>query len=166
LLKWSSWALLQALPSITYFEDRNETSSSVKFGLEWQVIPLAYSFHTNKYISNFSAFYINPVKRFTGSAELFFEPAYVTGSFKYADMKKFSYKTGARVVIPAAQRGEYLAFSFGAGYYSQRTLNNILVDGLTYEAAVYSFFGMLGLKFNYNQKGISRYNISLYLKYY
>ncbi len=76
------------------------------------------------------------------------------------------FKTGGRIIIPAAQRGEYLAFSIGAGYFNQKTNDNIINDGITYEAGVYSFFGMLGLKFNYNQKGISRYNFGLYLKYY
>ena len=76
------------------------------------------------------------------------------------------FKTGGRFVIPVAQRGEYLAISLGGGYFNQKTKDNKIVDGVTCEAAVYSFFGMLGLKFNYNQKGNSRYSIGLYLKYY
>jgi hypothetical protein len=166
LLKWSTWAILQAVPSVTYFEDRNETDSKLKFGLEWQVIPFSYGFNTNKYVSPVSFFYINPVKRFAGSFELFFEPEYIPGDFKYAKLKKFMFKTGGRFVIPAAQKGEYLAFSFGAGYYNQKTKNNLINDGLSYEAGVYSFFGMLGVKFSYNQNAPSRYNIGLYIKYY
>ena len=93
LLKWSSWVLLQAVPSITYFEDRNQNSSSVKFGLEWQVIPFSYAFNTNKYVSKTSFFYVNPTKRFAGSVEAFFEPDYITGNFKYSNLKKFMFKT-------------------------------------------------------------------------
>lgn len=165
-IKWGSWALLQALPSPTFFEDRNESGSRLKFGFEWQVIPFSYSFNTNKYVSNFNFFHIKPSKRFSGSAEIFFEPSVILGNYKYADLKKFMYKTGARIVLPVAQRGEYFAFSLGAGYYSQKKNSGELVNGVTYEAAVYTLFGMAGLKFNYNQNAVSRYSIGLYIKYY
>ncbi len=166
LIKWGSWALLQAIPSPTYFEDRNQTSSRLKFGLEWQVIPFSYSFNANKYVSPVNFFFMKPSKRFSGSAEIFFEPAITLGDFKYADLNKFTYKTGARIVLPVAHRGEYMAISFGAGYYSQKTGAGKLIDGVTYEAAVYSLFGMLGLKFNYNQNAVSRFSFGLYVKYY
>ncbi len=165
LVKWGSWALLQAIPSPGFYEDRNDNTRGIKFGVEWQVIPFSYSFNTNKYVSSLNFFHIKPNKRFSGSAELFFEPALIPGGFRKNDLKKFMYKTGARIVIPVFQRGEYLSFSLGAGYYSQKTANKIY-DGVTYEAGVYSFFGMMGLKFNYNQNALSRYNISLYIKYY
>jgi len=166
LLKWSSWALIQAIPSPTFFEDRNETNSALKFGLEWQVIPVSYSFSHNKYVSPLSFFHIKPVKRFSGSAEVFYEPSLITGNYKYSMLKKFSSKLGARFIIPVAQRGEYLALSFGAGYYQQNRITGEKIEGVTYEAGVYSVFGMLGLKFNYNQNADSRYNIGLYIKYY
>lgn len=165
LIKWGSWALLQAIPSPTFYEDRNENSSSLKFGLEWQVIPVSYSFNANKYVSNFNFFHIKPNKRFSGSAETFFEPSYIPGGFKNNTLKKFTYKTGIRIVLPVFHRGEYLSFSLGAGYYWQKTITQIY-DGITYEAGIYSFFGMMGLKFNYNQNAPSRYNIGLYIKYY
>jgi hypothetical protein len=164
--KWTSWTLLQAVPSITYYEDRDNSSSKLKFGLEWQVIPLSYSFNSNKYVSPFSTFFIRPSKRFSGSAELFFQPEFIPGSFKYADLKKFMFKSGARIIFPAAHSGEYLAFSIGGGYYRQTSNSGIVTDGIAYEAAVYSFYGMIGLKFNYNQNAVSRYNFGLYFKYY
>jgi hypothetical protein len=166
VIKWGSWLLLQTVPSPTFFEDRDDKNSKLKFGLEWQVIPVSYSFNTNKYLSRFNILFINPVKRFTGSVETFFEPALITGDFKYAELKKFMFKTGARVVFPLAQKGEYLAFSLGAGYYRQNSIYDKKIDGVTYEAGIYSFFGMLGLKFNYNQNARSRYNIGVYFKYY
>lgn len=165
-IKWGSWLLMQAIPSPVFFDDRNGTESGIKFGLEWQVIPFSYSFNSNKYVSKVNFFHIKPSKRFSGSAEIFFEPAFITGNFKYADLRKFMYKAGARIVLPVFQRGEYMAFSVGAGYYSQKTNSGNSVDGITYEAAVYSVFGMLGVKFNYNQNAVSRYNLGLYLKYY
>lgn len=166
VLKWSTWALTQAIPTITLFEDRNESSSRLKFGLEWQVIPFSYSFNANKYVSNFNFFFIRPSKRFSGSVETFFEPEYITGNFKYADLKKFMFKTGGRIVLPLMQRGEYFAFSLGAGYYNQKTNDNRVIDGITYEAGIYTMFGMLGLKANYNQNAVSRFNVGLYLKYF
>ncbi len=164
-IKWGSWALLQGVPSPSFFEDRNDNSTKVRFGMEWQVIPVSYSFNANKYVSNLNFFHIKPNKRFSGSVESFFEPVYIPGGFKNNDLKKFMYKTGVRIVIPVFHRGEYLSFSLGAGYYSQKTPNR-LYDGITYEAGIYSFFGMMGLKFNYNQKALSRYNLNLYIKYY
>lgn len=165
MIKWTSWALLQAIPSPGFYEDRNENESGLKFGLEWQVIPISYSFNANKYVSDFSFLHIKPNKRFSGSAEVFFEPAIVPGGFKRSDLNKFSYKIGVRTVIPVFHRGEYLSFSLGAGYYRQSSPADKF-DGITYEGGVYSFFGMMGLKFNYNQNAVSRYNISLYIKYY
>jgi hypothetical protein len=158
--------LLQAIPSPSFFEDRNNTGTRLKFGFEWQVIPLSYSFGANEYVSPISSFFIRPVKRFSGSAETFFEPSLTIGDYKFADLKKFSYKTGVRLVLPVAQKGEYFALSLGAGYYSQKRKNGELTDGMTYQAGIYTMFGMVGLKFNYNQNADSRYNITLYIKYY
>ncbi len=166
LLKWTSWALLQTIPSPVLAEDKNGTHSSLKFGLEWQMIPLSYSFGASELVSPLSSFFIRPVKRFSGSAETFFEPSITIGDYKYAELKKFSYKTGVRLVLPLAQKGEYLAFSLGTGYYSQKRITGELIDGVTYEAGLYTMFGMLGLKFNYNQNADSRYNITFYIKYY
>ena len=165
LIKWTSWILLQAIPSPGFYEDRNEKEVGLKFGLEWQVIPVSYSFNANKYVSDFSFLHIKPNKRFSGSAEVFFEPSIIPGGFKRSDLKKFTYKAGLRTVIPVFHRGEYLSFSLGAGYYRQNSPDK-KYEGVTYEAGVYSFFGMLGLKFNYNQNAQSRYNIGLYIKYY
>jgi hypothetical protein len=164
--KWTSWALLQGVPSVTYFEDRNNTDSRLKFGLEWQVVPASYSFNTNSYLSKFNFFFIDPVKRFSGSVELFFQPEFIPGGFKYSDLNKFMFKTGARVVFPLWQKGEYLSFSLGSGYCYQKRISGEARGGATYEASIYSFFGMLGLKFNYNQNAQSRYNIGIYFKYY
>lgn len=166
LLKWTTWTLMQAVPSVTYYEDRDESNSKLKFGLQWQVIPLSYSFNTNKYVSPVSSFFIRPSKRFSGSAEIFFQPEFIPGNFKYSDLKKFMFKTGVRAIIPVFHRGEYLSFSLGAGYYQQKNNNDKIIDGITYETTVYSFFGMLGLKLNYNNKAVSRYSFGLYFKYY
>jgi hypothetical protein len=157
---------MQAIPSPNYYQDTDGKNFAMKFGLEWQVIPLSYSFHANKYVSKIQSFYINPVKRFSGSVELFFQPVYITGNYKYSDLQKFSFKTGLRTVIPIAQRGEYLAFSLGGGIYYQKHNSGETKIGPSLETAVYSFFGFLGVKFNYNFNAPSKYNIGLYFKYY
>lgn len=158
--------MLQGIPSVTYYDDRNNENSRLKFGLQWQVIPVSYAFNSNKYVSKFNFFYINPVKRFSGSMELYFQPELVPGGFKYADLNKFMFNTGARAVLPLWQEGEYLSFSLGAGYSYQKSSAGDLKGGPTYEGAVYFFFGMLGVRFNYNQNSASRYNFGIYFKYY
>lgn len=165
-VKWITWAVLQAVPSPSYYEDRNEFSSSIKFGLSWNIIPLSYSFGTNTYLSRLSFFHIKPQKRFSGSAEIFFEPNYITGSFKHSDLNKFQWKTGGRIILPVAHKGEYLSFSFGTGYYNQKSSQLRNYKGIFLEGSVYTFFSMLGLKFSYHHKAQSRYQLGLYFKYY
>lgn len=164
--KWTSWTLLQGIPSVTIYDDRNDENSRLKLGLQWQVIPVSYSFNANKYVSPLNFFYINPVKRFSGSVELYFQPELVPGGFKYAKLHKFMFNTGARAVFPLWQEGEYLSFSLGAGYSYQKSAAGELKGGPAYEVAVYFFFGMLGVRFNYNQNSPSRYNFGIYFKYY
>ena len=76
------------------------------------------------------------------------------------------FNTGARAIIPVFHSGEYLSFSLGTGYYQQKNNMDKIIDGITYEAAVYSFFGMLGLKFNYNINAPSKYSFGVYIKYF
>lgn len=166
IVKWTTWALLQALPSPVFFQDNGNGNHGTEFGFEWQVTPLSFTFKPNKYLSHFSVLHIKPVKRFSGSAELFFTPQLATGNFDNTKIQRYMYNTGARIVFPFAQGGEYLSFSLGAGYYSQKNEFNSKVDGIMYEAGLYSAFGMLGLKFVYKENAISKYNIGIYLKYY
>lgn len=165
-LKYTSWAVMQAIPSPVFFEDNGSSGKGSEFGFEWQVTPVSFTFKPNKYLSHLSFLMIKPVKKFSGSAELFFTPQFVTGGFDHSKAQRYMYNTGARVYFPLAQGGEYLSFSLGAGYYSQKNEFNSKVDGIMYEAGLYSFFGMFGIKFAYKQNAISKYNIGLYIKYY
>jgi hypothetical protein len=165
-IKYTSWTVLQLIPSPIFFEDNGSGKHGTEFGFEWQVTPLSYTFKPNKYLNHLSALIINPVKKFTGSAELFFTPQYALSSFDFSKMQRYMYNTGARVYFPLAQGGEYLSFSLGAGYYSQKNDYNSKVDGIMYEAGIYSVFGMFGLKFAYKQNALSKYNLGFYLKYY
>jgi hypothetical protein len=163
--KWTTWTIFQTIPSITYFEDRNETTSAFKFGLEWQLIPFSYAFNSNKYVSPFQSFYINPVKRFSGSFELYFQPVYIPGNFENTDLGKFMFKTGGRLILPVAHSGEYLSFSVGGGLYHYKSADDVL-NKPTLEAAAYTFYGILGVKYNYNFNSVSRHTFGLYFKYY
>ncbi len=166
VLKWSTWAILQALPSVTFYQDNNNSHTGLRTGFQWQVVPLSYTYNTNKYLSHFNFFYLQPVKRFTGSAELYFQPEYIFGGFKNALIKRFMFKSGVRSIFPVAQKGEYLAFSIGAGLSYQRMSTDEIKKTPTIEAGIYSFFGMLGLKFNYNLRAPSKYCFGLYIKYF
>lgn len=166
LLKYSSWAVMQLLPSPIFFEDNGNGEVGREFGFEWQVTPLSFTFKPNKYLNNFSVLMIKPVKKFTGSAELFFTPQFALSSFDNSRVQRYMYNAGARVYFPLAQGGEYLSFSLGAGYYSQKNELNSKVDGVMYEAGLYSVFGMFGLKFAYKQNAVSKYNVGFYIKYY
>lgn len=165
-IKYTSWAVMQMLPSPVLFEDVGNGNKGTEFGFEWQVTPLSYTFKPNKYLNHFSALLIKPVKKFTGSAEIFFTPQFALSSFDYSKMQRYTYNAGARAYFPLIQGGEYLSFSLGAGYYSQKNEYNSKVDGVMYEAGIYSVFGMFGLKFAYKQNAISKYNLGFYIKYY
>ena len=165
-IKYPSWALMQLIPSPVFFEDNGNGRHGTEFGFEWQVTPLSYTFKPNKYLGHFSVLMVKPVKKFSGSAEIFFTPQFVTGGFDNTKAKRYMYNTGARVYFPLAQGGEYLSFSLGAGYYSQKNEFNSKVEGIMYEAGLYSVFGMFGLKFAYKQNALSKYNIGFYIKYY
>jgi hypothetical protein len=166
LLKWTTWTIFQALPSPVFFEDNGKGNHGTEFGFEWQVTPLSYTFKPNKYLNHFSALLIKPVKKFTGSAEIFFTPQFALSSFDYSGAQRYMYNAGGRAYFPLVQGGEYLSFSLGAGYYSQKNEFNSKVSGVMYEAGIYSVFGMFGLKFTYKQNAISKYNVGFYLKYY
>ena len=165
-LKWASWTILQSLPSLTFYEDRLGSNSTLRTGLQWQVIPISYTFKPNKYLSNLNFFYIKPVKRFSGCAELYYEPEYIFGGFKYAPIKSFMFKSGCRAVFPLTEKGEYLSFSIGAGINYEKHLSGDTKYSASYELALYSFFGMLGAKFNYNPNSLSKYSFGMYIKYY
>ena len=157
---------MQAIPSPVYFEDSDSKHSLFKFGLQWNITPLSYSFGSNKMVSPLSFFFIRPVKRFSGSIELFFQPSLITGSYKYAQLKKFLFNSGARFILPVAQRGEYLALGLGMGYYNEKSVSSNIYEGMSYEASILSFYGMLGLKFMYKQNAPAKIEFGIYFKYY
>ncbi len=164
--KYLTWAAMQLIPSPTFFQDQSDQDARVIFGLRWQVTPVNISFKTNKYVSPVQFFMINPVRRFTGSVELFVQPEWTVTSFKYSNLGRFGISTGSRMLFPIHAEGENLAGSIG-GKFNYR--DDLTGDKDTYfgvEAGLYFFYGLMGLQFHYNIDAKTNYNIGLFIKYF
>lgn len=163
-LRLWTWLITQTLPNPVLMHDANETEGRLIITLRWQIIPLNISFRANKYVSPAQFFYINPVKKFTGSIELFVQPELSLASFQYGKMSRFGLATGSRLTIPIKEQGEHMAISIG-GKYTFRKDEIGENDGYWgIEAGTYLFFDMVGMQFNYNFDKRTRYNIGLYIK--
>lgn len=166
IVKWSTWALIQSVPSPVFFQDKNNYGSSHNFGFRWQITPLNVSFNMNKLVSPVSVLKVNPLKRHIGSVEILLEPQWTMEDFSYSDLKRFSLGTGMRIYFPLKEYGEYLSSSVAIKYNFQKNNTGSEDNCPGIEAGLYSFFGIVGLRFNYNFNSSSAYNISLNLKYY
>jgi len=161
-----TWLGSQLIPSPVFFHDGNANDGRIISGLQWNVIPLNFSFNANEYVSPAQFFYINPVRRFTGSIELFAQPQISLASFKYGEMDRFGIATGSRIMIPLKEQGEHLSMSIGGKYTFRK---DRLADNNGYwgvEGGIYALFGMVGLQANYNFDNRSRYEIAFYLKFF
>ncbi len=164
--KYLTWSLLQLIPSPTLVSDANKENARVQFGLKWQIIPVNFSFRANKLVSPVQFFMINPVRRVTGSAELFVQPEVVTSGFKYSGFNNFALSTGGRLIIPIQELGENISASVGANYTFRK---NDLTGENGYsgiEAGVYFFGGMIGVQFAKNFQENNKFSVSIYLKYF
>jgi hypothetical protein len=164
--KYESWVLLQLVPSPTMYQDANNDNARILFGFKWQITPLNISFNPNKYVSPFQFFMINPVRRFTGSAEIFIQPELALASFKYSDLSIFGVSTGPRIIIPLSEKGENLSFSIAGKFTYRKNFD----DGKDYypgvEAGLYIFGGFLGLQYTQNFNTKTNYNFNIYIKYF
>lgn len=163
---YRSWAIFQIVPSPVIFQDADEHNSKVQFGLRWQVIPLNISFRSNKYTTLVQFFKINPVRRFTGSMDLFLQPEWTLSGFKYSGLARFGIAAGSRIIFPIKGDGEKISVSIGGKYTHREDMiyNNNGYFGL--EAGIYAIFGFVGLQFNYNFDKRTRYNVAFYFKYF
>jgi hypothetical protein len=136
----SLWISSQFIPSPQFNFLKND---GLKFGLRWQVTPLLYSFGINRKLNPWRYFVVEPMVRQNGSIELFFSPEWLnmTGKFK----TNWLFRGGIRAYFPLYRRGEYLSGSLSASYY------NFNGDqGISYEAGIYLFFGILGFQATYS----------------
>ena len=153
----SLWISSQFIPSpelISVKDDR------LRFGLRWQVTPLLYSFGINRKLNPWRYFVVEPLVRQNGSIELFFTPEWlnVTNKFK----TNWLFRGGIRAYFPLYRRGEYLSGSLAASYY------NFNEDqGISYEAGIYLFFGILGFQVTYSpEMKTSPWIFTLRLRYF
>lgn len=130
-----AWLVPQLVPSPEWWI----TSRGVRFGVRWQITPLLYSFGLNRRLSRLRGLVVEPLARHAGSIELFASPEYITRSPSFAE--NWAMRGGVRAYYPLVQRGEYLSCSLGGSMlYAQDHL------GASYEAGLYSFFGVLGVQ--------------------
>lgn len=165
-VKWLTWTLLQAVPSPSFFDDRNDEDARLRFGFRWDVTPLNYSFNANKLVSPVQMFFVNPVRRYGGSVELFVQPEWMTGNYHYSDLSRFHFNTGVRGFLPLAERGERLALSAGGLYKIRETKSGNNNDTYGIELGLYTFFGLAGIKFDYYLKGQNKFDFSISIKYF
>jgi hypothetical protein len=166
LVEYGTWTLIQAVPSPVFFQDRNEDNARISFGLIWNIVPVNYSFGINKTVSPISILKVNPLRRFSGSAELNIQPEWTMSSYKYSDLSRFGLTSIFRIYIPVVEYGEYLCNSIGLKYTITKNKQGQSKNYFGVEFGTYTFFGMLGFKFTYNFDEVSRYNFGLNLKYY
>ena len=166
IIKWTTWTILQTIPSPSFFQDRNEKNSRLQFGFSWNVTPINYSLSANKFVSPVSFLIVNPIRRFGGSAEIFLQPEWTTSSYRYNGLNRFAISAGTRFYIPAIEYGEYLAFSAGGKYTKRENIMGDKKDSFGIEIGLYTLFGILGTQFDYNFTNDTRYNLKITLRYY
>jgi len=165
-LEWTSWSVFQSVPSPVFFQDKYTGSSQMLFGFRWQVTPFSYCLNANKLITPVSILKVNPLRRHSGSLELLAEPEWAMSEYKYSDLKRFSLATGLRGYIPLKEYGEYLSASLAVKYNFHKNKAGTESNYFGLETGIYSFFGILGFRFNYNISSESKYNLSVNLKYF
>jgi hypothetical protein len=163
---YQSWALFQIVPSPVIFQDADKHNAKVQIGLRWQIIPLNISFRSNKYTTPLQFFKINPVRRFTGSMDIFVQPEWTVTGYKYAKLARFGISAGSRLILPIKGDGEKISFSVGGKYTHRKSLEGGNNGFWGIEGGVYFLFGFVGLQFNYNFDERQRYSAGFYFKYF
>ena len=164
--KYLTWTILQAVPSPVLIQDSDNKNARVQFGLRWQVIPINISFRSNQYTSPAQFFMINPVRKFTGSIELFLQPEWATAAFSYSNLSRFGISAGSRITFPLVNAGELFSGSIGAKYNYRKDLVGDKNGFYGIEAGFYGIYGILGIQFSYNFDHRSKYNVGFYFKYF
>jgi len=127
------WAATQFAPSPQWSIPESGSST---FGFRWQLTPLLYSWGMNRRVSPWRSFVVEPLTRNNGSAELFLSPEYLPlpGS-----ETQWLWRGGIRATFPLVEYGDYLSGSLATSYYRFGS-----ESGVSYEAGLYMFFGILG----------------------
>ncbi len=150
------WGVAQLIPSPEWITLNNE----LKFGMRWQLTPVLYSFGMNRKLSPWRYFITDPFARQSGSVELFFTPEYLNISNNYKD--RWLFRSGVRCYFPIWQKGEYSSLSFAMSYFN---FNGI--TGISYEAGIYLFAGVIGFQTTYAPSFInSEWIFTIRLRYF
>jgi hypothetical protein len=96
----------------------------------------------NKKLSPWRWFIVEPYVRQSGSIELFCSPEYL--NLRDVGYSSWLLRSGLRGYIPLWQHGEYLSTSGAASYAAAGPLH-----GVSYEAGIYAFAGIVGLQATY-----------------
>lgn len=147
------------------YHNKKSGNNDINFGFRWQIIPLNYSFSANKYVSKFQAFFIKPVRRFAGSAEIFIQPEIALRDFNNGNNNNFWISGGARIILPVTDYGEALSASVGVKYNFHKNTSDGYDNYPGIEGGLY-FMGGLGLQANYNFNEFNKINFGLFIKYY
>jgi hypothetical protein len=134
------WISSQFIPSPQLISVQDE---GLKFGLRWQVTPVLYSFGINRKLSPWRFLVAEPLVRQNGSIELFLTPEWLNLTEKFKT--NWLFRTGIRAYFPLYRRGEYLSGSVATSYYNYNG-----EQGISYEAGIYLFFGILGFQATYS----------------
>ena len=153
----SLWIVSQLIPSPELISKKDD---GLRFGLRWQVTPLLYSFGINRRLNPWRFFVAEPLVRQNGSVELFITPEWLNVTEKFKT--NWLFRAGLRTYFPLYRRGEYLSGSLAASYY------NFNGDqGISYEAGIYLFFGILGFQVTYSpEMKTSPWIFTLRLRYF
>jgi hypothetical protein len=164
--KYLSWGILQTIPSPVLFQDSNDKEARVIFGLRWQITPVNISFRSNRFDSPFQFFMINPVRKFTGSVELFLQPELASDEFEYSSLSRFGLGAGSRLIIPISGDGQNISASIGGKYNYRKDFSGGSDHYFGIETGIYFIYGILGIQFNYNFDKKTKYNIGIYFKFF
>lgn len=134
------WLATQFVPSPQWAAVAHDGS---RFGMRWQVTPLLFSFGINRKLSPWRWFVVEPFVRHSGSVEIFCSPEYVNLEDQYGS--RWSFRAGLRGYVPLWQHGEYLSGSVGSSYFALGDTR-----GVSYEAGVYFFAGIVGVQTTYS----------------
>jgi hypothetical protein len=131
-----AWFLVQLVPSPEVAVGRVHDTTETAFGVRWQLTPLVWSWGTNRRVSRWRTFVVDPLARHSGSLEL-------SGTFEYifGHVDRLLVRPGVRAYFPLAQRGEYLSASIGTSVYGYDEKVRV-----AYDVGAYVLFGMFGVQ--------------------
>jgi len=140
-----AWTLLQFVPSPevgggsvrrTGVDGVQEERAELAFGMRWQLTPVVWSWGTNRRISRWRTFVVDPIARNSGSIEL-----NTTFEYLFGHVDRMLVRPGIRATFPLVQRGEYLSASIGTSTYSYNGTPRV-----AYDVGAYVMFGLFGVQ--------------------